>query len=181
MVNWDSFNVGRDARVDFHQPGAGSAILNRVHDASPSQVFGQINANGQVFLSNANGVTFGPSASVNVGGLVATTHDIDDQAFMGGSNQFSRNGSEASVVNQGQINVEQYAALLAPEVRNQGVIVARAQGSVVLVAGESIDLQIDEGGALLDLRVSAATVEALVDNGGAVIAPGGYIVHSAIT
>ena len=49
-----------------------SVTLNRVLDANPSQIFGRINAPGQVFLTNPSGVYFAPGASVDVGGLVAT-------------------------------------------------------------------------------------------------------------
>ena len=58
IVNWQSFNVGANARVNITQPNASSVLLNRVQSSDPSQIFGQINANGQVFLTNPNGVYF---------------------------------------------------------------------------------------------------------------------------
>lgn len=73
-IDWQTFNVGAQAQVNFVQPSAGSVTLNRVLDANPSQIFGRISANGQVFFTNPNGVYFAPGASVDVGGLVATTH-----------------------------------------------------------------------------------------------------------
>ncbi|MBF0256614.1 MAG: filamentous hemagglutinin N-terminal domain-containing protein, partial [Gammaproteobacteria bacterium] len=84
-IDWHSFNVGSQAQVNFHQPSASSVTLNRVLSSKPSQIFGQINANGQVFLSNPNGVYFAPGASVNVGGLVATTHGISNEDFIAGN------------------------------------------------------------------------------------------------
>ena len=78
IATWDTFNVGRDATVNFHQPGASSVALNRVLSSDASQIMGQINANGQVYLINPTGVLFGSSAAVNVGGLVASALDIAD-------------------------------------------------------------------------------------------------------
>ena len=179
VVDWGSFNIGSSAAVNFVQPSASSAILNRVMDANPSQILGRINANGQVFLTNASGIYFGTSANINVGALTATTHSIGNDDFMASRLTFQRNGSTSSVVNEGQIiaGLGGYIALLAPEVRNTGVVVAQ-MGTVALTAGETFELQFD-GSRLANVRVEPATVAALVDNGQAVLAPGGLIIMSA--
>ena len=178
-IDWQTFNVGAAARVNFLQPSASSVTLNRVLDANPSQIFGQISANGQVFFTNPNGVYFSPSSSVDVGGFLATTHAISNADFMAGRNSFTRNGATGAVLNEGNLNagLGGYIALLAPEARNRGVIVARL-GTVALAAGEAYDLQM-EGDRLAGIRVTPATIAALVENGNAVHAPGGLILLSA--
>ena len=178
-IDWQTFNVGSQARVNFKQPSASSVTLNRVLDANPSQIFGRISAPGQVFLTNPNGVYFSPTASVDVGALVATTHSISNADFMAGGNTFTRNAATGSVVNDGNLTASLggYIALLAPEVRNNGIIVAQL-GTVVLAAGEAFELQFD-GSRLTNIRVEPATIAALVENGNAVQAPGGLIILSA--
>ena len=101
-------------------------------------LFRSITAPGQVVLINPQGVYFGKTATVDVGGLVATTHNSANQAFMDGQMKFDRQGSSAKVVNEGELKAALggYIALLAPEVRNQGVIVAQ-MGTVALAAGEA--------------------------------------------
>ncbi|NBW25764.1 MAG: filamentous hemagglutinin N-terminal domain-containing protein, partial [Betaproteobacteria bacterium] len=180
VVDWTRFDVGSAAQVNFVQPSASSVTLNRVLSSDPSQIFGRISANGQVFLTNPSGVYFAPGSSVDVGGLVATTHSISNDAFMAGSNSFSRNGSTGTVHNEGTLTAALggYIALLAPTVRNQGVAVAR-MGTVAMAAGETFTLQIDGASALTGLEVTASTVASLVDNGLAVQAPGGLIILSA--
>src|SRR5262249_6746208 len=59
VLNWQSFDIGRDATVSFAQPSKNSIALNRVMSADPSEIFGQLLANGHVFLSNPNGVLIG--------------------------------------------------------------------------------------------------------------------------
>lgn len=178
-VDWNTFNVGTAAQVNFNQPDQSSATLNRVLDTNPSQIFGKINAMGQVFLTNPNGVYFGKTAVVDVGGLVATTHAIDSAAFMAGTITLERDGAVGSVVNDGELNAALggYIALLAPEVRNGGIIVAKL-GTVALAAGESITLNFD-GTHLASITVQPSSIAALVENKSAVIAPGGLIVLSA--
>ncbi|EHP37785.1 hypothetical protein OR16_40994 [Cupriavidus basilensis OR16] len=180
VVNWQSFNVGSAATVNFQQPSAGAAILNRVLDSNPSQIYGNINAPGQVFFVNPAGMYFGPTASVNVGSLVATTHGISDANFMAGNYRFTRNGATGSIVNDGQITAALggYIALLAPEVRNRGVIVAQLC-TVALAAGEAYELQFGGNNTLANLLVTPATIQALVENGNAVRASGGLIILSA--
>ncbi len=179
-IDWQSFNLGSQAQVNFLQPSSSSATLNRVLDSNPSQIFGHINAPGQVFLVNPNGIYFAAGASVDVGGLVATTHSIANDDFMAGNLVFNRNGATGSIINEGELKAALggYIALLAPEVRNRGVIVAQ-MGTVVLAAGEAYELQFDGNNTLANIRVQPATIKALVDNGNAVHAPGGVIILSA--
>ena len=179
-INWQSFNVGKDAKVQFQQPGANSVTLNRVVGSDPSQIFGRITANGQVILTNPAGVYFGKDARLDVGGLVATTHSMNNADFLAGKNRFERNGSTASVVNEGEIKsaLGGYIALLAPEVRNQGAIIAQ-MGTVALAAGEAVDLKFDSNNRLTSIRVEPSQIQALVENRHAVQAPGGLIILSA--
>ncbi|NDG42000.1 MAG: filamentous hemagglutinin N-terminal domain-containing protein [Betaproteobacteria bacterium] len=180
VINWNSFNLGSAASIVFNQPGSSAVTLNRVLDGQPSAIFGRITAPGQVFISNPGGVYFGATASVDVGGLVATTHSISDADLMAGRYLFKRDGSSASVVNDGQLKTALggYIALLAPEVRNSGVIVARA-GTVALAAGEAISLNFDGQQTLAGITTTPATIATLVENRNAVLAPGGLIILSA--
>ena len=177
-IDWQSFNVGSQARVNFIQPSASSVTLNRVLDTQASQIYGRISANGQVFLTNPNGIYFSPSSTVDVGALVATTHSIANADFMAGGNTFVRNGATGAVINNGHLTAALggYIALLAPEVRNNGVIVAQA-GTVALAAGEVFTLQFD--GTQPRLIVTPSQIASLVENAQAVLAPGGQIILSA--
>ena len=179
-IDWQSFSIGSQAKVNFVQPSSTSVALNRVVGSQASQIFGQLTSNGRVYLSNGNGVYFSPGSSVNVGGLVATTHSISNSDFMSGNDKFTRDGSTGSVVNEGNLTAEfgGYIALLAPEVRNKGVIIAKL-GTVALAAGELFELQFDPRNALVNVRVEPSAINALVDNGNAVLAPGGLIILSS--
>jgi len=177
--SWNSFNIGSGATVNIIQPSSSSVMLNQVIGNNSSQIFGHLNANGQVFLTNPSGIYFTPSASVNVGGLAATTNSISSTQFMGGLRTFSSSGTPTAVINEGnlQSSFGGYIALMAPIVRNTGVIVAE-MGTVVLAAGNVYGLQF-KGNSLNAVAVSPASIETLVLNGNAVFAPGGLIILSA--
>lgn len=78
LFNWDSFNIGRDDKVSFDQPGSSSLALNRIFQQSPSRLLGSIQANGQVYLINRAGIIFGKDAQINVGTLLASSLEVPD-------------------------------------------------------------------------------------------------------
>ncbi|TWT03885.1 filamentous haemagglutinin family protein [Reyranella sp. CPCC 100927] len=98
ILNWQSFNVGRDTTVVFDQSKGNTAAdpkgaqqwiaLNRVTDPSgrPSQILGQIKAEGQVYVINRNGIIFGGASQVNVHSLVASSLSLSDAQFKAGIN-----------------------------------------------------------------------------------------------
>ncbi|WPC66808.1 filamentous hemagglutinin N-terminal domain-containing protein [Rhodoferax ferrireducens] len=177
VINWQSFNVASGEAVRFVQPNSNSVLLNRVLGADPSNILGSLTANGKVFLVNPNGILFGQGASVNVGGLVASTLNIADGDFMAGNYKFSGAGN-GTVLNQGSINTDGgYVALLGANVRNDGVIAARL-GTVALAAGNAMTLDV-AGDGLLNVTVNQGAVNALVQNGGLIQADGGQVLLTA--
>ncbi|VVE53091.1 Heme/hemopexin-binding protein [Pandoraea capi] len=82
ILNWETFNVGRRTTVEFvQQPGW--AVLNRVNDpgARPSQIQGQIKADGTVVIVNRNGIQFSGTAQVDTRNLVAAAVGMTNDQF----------------------------------------------------------------------------------------------------
>src|SRR3954462_5467900 len=177
ILQWDSFSIGSSAWVNFSQPSASSVALNRVAGTNPSEIFGRLTSNGQVFLSNPNGVLFAPSASVDVGGLFATTLAIADKDFLAGRYNFYNAGGAGSVINQGVITATGYASLAGPQVRNDGIIIARA-GTVALAAGDRVSLDMI-GDGLIKVNVDQAALNASAINSGRIEADGGNVILTA--
>ncbi|WP_436153479.1 YDG domain-containing protein [Polaromonas sp. LjRoot131] len=177
-LNWKSFNVGAQESVNFVQPSASAIAVNRILDTHGSQILGQLNANGQVYLINPNGVLFGAGAQVNVGGLVASTLDIKDADLNSSQRSFSGAGA-GSVVNLGTIHAAPggYVALIGNSVSNQGSISAPS-GSVALGAGSAATLTMQDN-QLLKVVVDQSVLNSLAANGGLIVADGGQVLLSA--
>ena len=177
-INWQSFNVGDKERVNFVQPDASSLAINRILGSQGSSIQGNINANGQVWLINPNGIVFGKNAQVNVGGLVATTLDTANPGSLMGAQRFSGN-STADVTNSGLLNASEggYVTLLGHRVSNQGEINAPA-GTVALGAGSAVDLQFNNN-QLLSVQVYESLLDAMADNGGVIRADAGQVLLKA--
>ncbi|PZN84616.1 MAG: hypothetical protein DM484_02565, partial [Candidatus Methylumidiphilus alinenensis] len=178
-LNWQTFNIGSAAQVNFQQPNASSVALNRVLQSDASVIEGKLTANGQVFLVNPGGVIFGKTAQVDVGGLVATTMNISDKDFANGNYHFTRDGSAAAVVNNGQITAANggYVALIGATVVNNGTITAN-HGTVALAAGDGATLQFN-GGNLVNIQVDPGTVKTLIQNNQLIQAPDGQVLMTA--
>jgi filamentous hemagglutinin family protein len=178
-INWQSFNIGAGEAVRFVQPTSSSVALNRVVGPDASSIFGTLSANGRVFLVNPGGILFAPGASVNVGGLVASTLNIADSDFMAGRHLFS-GAANGSVINQGAITTTGdggYVALMGGRVVNEGVITARL-GTVALVAGTAVTLDI-AGDNLVNVVVDQGALNGLVSNGNLIMADGGRVIMTA--
>src|SRR5688572_19398007 len=178
--NWQSFSIGADARVNFQQPGASSQSLNKVLGNSASEIYGRLTSNGQVFLVNNAGVLFAPGARVEVGSLFATSLSISNDDFLAGRLVFSNPGDAGPVTNQGEINIisaNGYAALAAPQVRNDGVIIART-GTVALAAGDRVSLDMI-GDGLISVAVEQSALNASAINSGRIEADGGNVLLTA--
>lgn len=176
VTDWQSFSIGQGNSVNFIQPSASSVALNRVLGSDVSTIQGAINANGQVFIINPNGVLFTATSQINTGGLVASTLNITNENFLSRKYQFEGTSSNA-VINEGNINITNggTAAFIAAKIINHGEINAD-EGNVLMAAGEKVTL--DLGGAV-KIAVEKGALETLIEQGGAIRADGGTIYLTA--
>ncbi|MCP2072099.1 UNVERIFIED_ORG: filamentous hemagglutinin family protein [Pseudomonas lini] len=163
ILNWETFNVGRNTTVDFQQQ-SNWAVLNRVNDpqARPSQIQGQIKGNGTVMLINRNGIIFSGSSQVNVRNLAAVAANISDEQFSKRGLYVDAIGSQPTFTDAaGKVEVQQgaliethraatstagggYALLLGSEVENAGSIIT-AKGQTTLAAGDNFYIRRGQG------------------------------------
>ncbi|MDI1246668.1 MAG: filamentous hemagglutinin N-terminal domain-containing protein, partial [Rhodoferax sp.] len=173
IINWGSFSIGQNELTKFIQQSSASAVLNRVTGQNPSQILGQLQSNGRVFLINPNGIVFGAGSRIDTAGLIASTLNLSDADFLGGKLRLTGTGSEGKVENQGTITTTTggFVYLIAPNVENSGVIHA-PNGDVLLAAGQSVEIA---DGLNPALRVVLTAPEGQVVNLGQILAESGRI------
>ena len=181
-MDWTNFNVGKDETVRFQQPGKDALALNRVTGNQQSLIDGSLLSNGHVLLVNPNGVVIGKNASIDVGGLVASTAHVKDnfmKEFGNSTGAFTLGGvSDGKIINEGTINAEGgLVALHAAKVENSGTIKSNG-GSVLMAAADTLTLTPDTDGKL-NFTVDGKVAEASALNKGAITADGGTIVMTA--
>ena len=177
IIEWDTFNIGSDASVNFSQPSVLSVALNRVLSSDPSKIFGSLTSNGQIFLINTNGVYFSPEARVDVGALVTSTSNISNENFLNENYEFIANGS-GSVINEGSITGN-FVALVGSQVKNTGNIVATVD-DVILASGDKVVLDFSSG-QNIGVEIDANEYESIVENEGVISAEGFVILKASAT
>jgi filamentous hemagglutinin family protein len=174
VIDWRSFSTAPAESVTFVQPGAQSAVLNRVTGTQASTLAGSLRANGQVYLVNPNGVFISAGATINAGSLFATTANIATADFMADPvdgryrfDQLTTRAGSASIVNAGTITVADggLVALVAPGVKNTGTITARL-GTIELASATHFTLDL-AGDDLVRLALNDSVAASLQDANGA--------------
>jgi filamentous hemagglutinin family protein len=173
IINWQDFSIGNGELTRFIQPTATSAVLNRVIGNNPSAIYGALQSNGRVYLVNQNGIFIGPTATIDVNGLVASTLNITDGDFRAGRINFSGGPLAGKIENQGAIRTPAGGSiyLIAPDVTNSGIINA-PNGDILLAAGQQVSL-VESTTPEIAVVISAPENQAL--NLGRIIAEAGRI------
>jgi filamentous hemagglutinin family protein len=91
ILHWKTFNVGKNTRLTFDQSAGGAdsgkwIAFNKILDPSgrPSQIRGQIKADGQVYILNQNGIIFGAGSQASTRTLVASSLPMNDNLIKQG-------------------------------------------------------------------------------------------------
>ncbi|UXN34281.1 filamentous hemagglutinin N-terminal domain-containing protein [Avibacterium paragallinarum] len=191
-IDWESFNIGKQASVTFNQPASSSIAYNRVTGADVSTIQGKLNANGRVFLANPNGVIFTKDAQVNVGAILATTKEVEKLAdkptrsYARDEANFKRKtDKEGEIRNEGVIQAEEAIYLVGDKVVNNGKLhltgnpeeviklnysgnidgIAVKNKTVLLGAGDSFTFDL----ANFSISLTGKQVAGLIENKGAII------------
>ena len=178
-INWQSFNIGAGETTTFVQPSSSSLVWNQINDANPSQILGNLNANGYVVLQNANGFYIGGQAAISTHGLVLTTAPATAFDLSGGGAwDFAAPAPTAQIINYGRINIAGggSAFLIASDIENNGTISAPG-GQIGLYAGQKVLVSMAPDGRGLSAEVTLP--QGTVDNHGQLIADAGSIAAQA--
>jgi len=170
IINWQTFNIGKGQTTNFTQPSTTSSVLNRVISNNPSNILGNLNSNGRVFLINQHGILVGEGANINTSGFFGSTLNITDSDFLNGKLKF-QGGGQGNLENQGYIRAGENGnvVLIAPNIENGGVIEVD-NGNIILAAGKSITITSLENSSI-EFEVTSA--ENQVTNLGKIIAKNG--------
>lgn len=175
-LNWQTFDIGKNAGVTFVQPNVQSIALNTVQSANPSQIYGRLNANGQIYLVNPNGIVVGPDATINAAAMILSTKTLADADFLAGRYNFNQQGpSSAAILNQGLLQVKQngFVTLIGQHLTNVGSIQAPG-GTAGLFAGDTVAVSLSNPAAPATVTTAVAG-DARITNSGTIHAAGGTI------
>jgi len=178
ILTWDSFNLGKDTTLTFDQDSASWIALNRVVDPNlaPSTIQGNIQADGQVYVINNNGIIFTGTSQVNTHSVIASSLSLSNEQFMAGINTMlyaHKDSSSALNIVKPTFGESGAAANLYNDENSQSdpaLVIGDAPGDVIVEAGAVI--QTDSGG-------KAMLFAPHVVNAGIISAPDGQVIMAA--
>jgi len=175
-INWDAFDIGANETVSFVQPSSSSIALNVDYSGSASQLFGSMNANGQVILLNSAGILIGSDASINVGGFLASDMNVDITDFRKGDfTLFDTAPNQGGITNLGDINTTSTNGLyIAGQFfDNQGNITTSNADAHITIADKVI-IRTNENG-MFGIELKAPLLDSISDNGSLIYNSGSII------
>ena len=187
IIDWQSFSIDSGERVRFVQPNMHSSILNRVTGSQPSLINGIMQANGNVFLINPNGLLIGKSGVIQTHGFIGSTLNMSNTDFLENSFtlEFIPGTPLGKIINRGLIEASDsgFVSLLSPEIENHGTIMAN-MGKIHLAAGERIKLSFVENDLIsfaIDPKDVPSSTNTRIENTGKIQSHAGEILMSAKT
>jgi len=149
-IDWQSFNVSSTEEVNFIQPNSSSIVLNRDFSGLPSQIFGNINANGQILLLNSAGILIGESASIQVGSFLASDMETTIEDFSQGSFTLTdHNPAQGGITNLGNIQTKGNSGIyIAGQfIDNSGTLLS-SNGDIHLATANEVIISTSDNGLL---------------------------------
>ncbi|MCE0483751.1 MAG: filamentous hemagglutinin family protein [Methylacidiphilales bacterium] len=195
LLTWQSFNIGKDTTLDFDQSAGGANVgqwvaINKVAPSvAPSQILGNLQAPGQVYVINQNGIIFGGSSQVNTGALVASSLPINDNLVARGllnnpDDQFLFSQLTVNPIPQGAI-MPAFVPPAGPTAGNGDTVAQRPNGQVVAATGQNGDVVVEAGAQLNSPTTpehvggKIALVGPNVYNSGTITSPDGQVIMAA--
>jgi len=99
QINWNTFSIGSAATVNVVQNSSNQTLVNKVVTNSLSEIYGKMNASGNVVLVNPNGIILAKGSEINAGGFAA--YASEGTKLTDPANRIS----EGNIVADGTINV----------------------------------------------------------------------------
>ena len=194
-AEWQQFNVTAGSVFNVQGQNPDWILVNRVVGvgaANISDLSGTINAEGQVWLINPNGIVASQTGVFNVGGLLlSTATGFDTAAFLSGSSlTWTFTGATQPIVMNGTVVASHgVVALLAPQITvgdgSAGIGTGNVfetepgQAQFVAIAAEDVSLTFAEDGNLL-YQLDGATIQKGVAGSGPGIV-GGVLLNVSST
>ena len=149
IINWQDFSIKAGEITKFLQPSETASVLNRVVENNISNILGNLEANGHIYLINPSGIIIGQDAQINTASFTASTLDVLDEDFLKNNQMVFTSDAKGTIINHGQVQANSgNVTLLAYQIENLGTIQAK-NGKASLVCGQEIFLQLDENNLLI--------------------------------
>ncbi|MDX2083961.1 MAG: filamentous hemagglutinin N-terminal domain-containing protein [Candidatus Melainabacteria bacterium] len=182
VVKYNSFNVAQGETVQFFLPSSTASIYNHIVGPGASLIQGNVLSNGGLVLVNNSGIQLAQSANIQAASAVLSTLNLSYADYLKGQYKFTTDSkaAAASILNAGTVDTAKGGAVLVGSaIQNSGLVSANG-GSVHLVVGDQVTVQISNN-VVANITVNKALVKQVaalqhaIQNTGTLRANGGLV------
>lgn len=139
ILSWDSFSIEKGEVTRFILPSEKASVFNHVRGKTISEIFGALESNGSIYLSNPNGIIIGPEGRIDVASFVATTFSIHPEELLEKKTLTLKGESVAPIQCFGSIHTSLGPVVLAAHrIEVEGTIKAPGQQVHLLSSHEAL-------------------------------------------
>jgi filamentous hemagglutinin family protein len=189
-IIWRDFNIAAGESINFLQPNANAAVLNKVLSFGVTTIDGALNANGRVFVFNPYGIVVGNTGTINAnsitlaaGSLASSDEDLlSRDTWSVSTNPGDYGPSSGLVKNSGDIHAANGVTMIGSQVMNltSGRLYTWG-GNIAMVAGSVVRVSQNADGSMSGVDALSAIPNALVANDGRITADNSYVKLDAYT
>lgn len=172
LIDWATFWIDSHESVSFLQPSEENIVINRVLQAEPSLILGQLSSNGKIVLCNPNGLIVGKEARIDASSLIASTLPLKLNDWIKNKHIAFEGESNSSLILDGTIQVKE-GLFLSQSLSQKGSL--SASDSLFLISPHSAFLK---DGDIHQSEFSRSS-KGLLEIEGAISCPGGKIEATA--
>ena len=143
-LNWNSYNINQGHTITYNQPSTSSIAINNIKDTNPSQILGNINANGRIILLNPNGFYIGPNSTISANTFIAAAANLQQTTYNQNTNTLTLNNPQQTLIGDitlhGTITTTNTTQLIAHHINQNTQATITATTHIALKATHTISL-----------------------------------------
>ena len=143
-LNWNSYNINQGHTITYNQPSTSSIAINNIKDTNPSQILGNINANGRIILLNPNGFYIGPNSTISANTFIAAAANLQQTTYNQNTNTLTLNNPQQTLTGDitlhGTITTTNTTQLIAHHINQNTQATITATTHIALKATHTISL-----------------------------------------
>ena len=143
-LNWNSYNINQGHTITYNQPSTSSIAINNIKDTNPSQILGNINANGRIILLNPNGFYIGPNSTISANTFIAAAANLQQTTYNQNTNTLTLNNPQQTLIGDitlhGTITTTNTTQLIAHHINQNTQATITATNHIALKATHTISL-----------------------------------------
>jgi filamentous hemagglutinin family protein len=137
IIEWSEFSLLENEKINIFQQ-KNYTLVNKVISDKISEIYGSINAQGNFYLINQNGIIIGANGSINANKIFLSTLELKKEDFIKDNYHFLSD-KDSEIINNGTIKSVNDIFIISTQIVNNSLITSE-RASANLIASNDVYL-----------------------------------------